>query len=162
MNLTKRILAGVSLAMLWAAAILIVGMPAGCASLGDAVGKHAESADTVARIATYAYIRRAGDPQAQHARAARIRSVVAEIEAAQAALGGEPITLQTFTALALERIPSDLTPADKAIAYEFVTLIGTELGNSIGLGGLQSGSLIRLTATLRAVDQAAAFFAPTS
>jgi hypothetical protein len=152
MNIAKRIMGGVALAMLWAAAAVVLLIP-GCQVLDE----HETAARLIARGAVLAYIEQA-PRESRGAVALKVLEVSREVRAA--AGDGEPITLQRLAAIAAQRLPADMPPARRLLALEVIAAVQEALQARTGVGGIESDSLLRLGQVLGWVDGVAAFYVP--
>lgn len=154
---SARVAGYVLVSVLWVTACAVLLLPA-CASLNGAVRDHSAAVSLVASVATLKYIESAPAGADQAARAHRVRLVAAELERVAA---DESVTIAELATLALQRVPVDLSPSDRLIAVALVQTLAQELEARLGTGGLNADSLVSVRTLLRAVDQAAAFYAPS-
>ena len=153
MNVGKRILGGVAIAALWVAACAIVLLPAGCATIDE----HESAARLIARGAVVAYIERA-PVESRGAVALKVLAVTADV--LKVAGNGEPITIQRLASAAAAQLPADMPPGRRVIAMEVISTVADALQKRIGVGGLESDSLVKLADVLGWVDSVATLYAP--
>lgn len=127
----------------------------GCASLGATVKEHQSTADLVAQLATVKFIQ--DKPKAeQAARAERIRDAIAKVSKV---VSEESVTLQRVAQLFIT-YTDNLSPEEKVLALAFIKALQDELQRSIGMGELNSDSLIVLRTLFASIDTTASLFAP--
>lgn len=140
------------------ALVCVAVMLAGCAS------SPSQAQATTARIAvsyaTAKYIEKAGSPASQAARAGRVVAVVGQIE--NLASGDTSVTVSALRAFVAQRLPVDLSPADRVLAGALIDVAAAELEARIGAGDLQSEALLKVREVLKWVREGAAPYAATS
>lgn len=129
---------------------------AGCGSTNGLVERNSTAAQLIVKVAAMKYIEQA-PAEARGARAARVVSVA---DLVVDATKGEPITLQRLAQLAAEQLPADLEPSDRMLAMALISVAQTELQNRIGVGSLESDTLLKLSEVLAWISDAARLYAP--
>lgn len=135
------------------AAIVGLVFASGCASFSGAVKQHQSTVELVAQVATMKFIQ--DKPKAeQAARAAKVRVVVAALKKL---VSEETVTLQRVAQLALT-YTDQLQPEDKVLALAFIKALQDELSQSVGVGELDSDSVVALKGVFDSIDFTAALF----
>lgn len=129
-----------------------------CASTGATIERNGAAAQLIVKVAAMKYIEQA-NPSERGARATRIVEVV---KAVGSVANGEPITLQRLAQLATEQLPADLAPSDRMLAMALISVAQNELQARIGVGSLESDTLLKLTEVLAWISDAATLYAPSS
>jgi hypothetical protein len=135
----------------------LIGLAA-CSSTSGVIERNGAAAQLIVKVAAMKYVEQAL-PHERAERAARVVSITAElIDVAK----GEPITLQRLAAIASERLPATLEPSDRLLAMALISVAQTELQNRIGVGSLESDTLLKLSEVLAWISDAATLYAPRS
>lgn len=134
------------------ACLLAIG--AGCASTGGVVERNSAAAQLIVKVAAMKYIEQA----APVARAARAQRVVSSVAVVLEVAKGEPITLQRLAQVAAEQLPANLAPSDRTLALALISVAQAELQNRIGVGSLQSDTLLKLSEVLTWISDAAVLY----
>lgn len=127
---------------------------AGCAALSQ----HSAAVQLIVSQATMRYIEQAPVPE-RAARAARVIEVAKKIESVAS---GEPVTISQLAALALNAIPSNLPPSDRALAVSVIQIAAQELSNKVGEGVISAEQLVTVKAVVQAIADAAEIYAGAS
>ena len=128
-----------------------------CATTGTSTETKVDTARLLVRAAAVAYIERS--PRAEQGRTAlRILEVTGKVAAA---IGDGEISLQRLQQIAVESLPSDLTPGQKVLALELIDVGAKALVNRTGVGGLESDTLIRVRSVVEWFDSVARLYAPS-
>lgn len=139
--------------------ILLVAIAAavltGCASSGGLTERHSTAAQLIVKVAAMKYVEQASLSE-RGERARRVVNVVGSlIEVAK----GEPITLQRLAQIAAEQLPANLEASDRMLAMALISVAQAELQDRIGVGSLQSDTLLKLSEVLTWIADAAALYA---
>jgi hypothetical protein len=127
-----------------------------CGSTRAVVERNSAAAQLIVKVAAMKYIEQA-DLHERGERAARVVAVVDEvIQVAK----GEPITLQRLAQIAAEQLPQTLEPSDRVLALALISVAQVELQNRIGVGSLESDTLLKLAEVLGWISDAAKLYAP--
>lgn len=143
-----------ALLVLVALAVLFV---TGCASTS---GTGSTTARVAVSYATAKYVEKAGGAEAQKLRAARVVAVVDQIEGL--ASGDSSVTVSALRAYVAQRLPVDLSPADRILAGTLIDVAAAELEARIGAGDLKSEALLKVREVLKWVREGAAPYAAAS
>lgn len=131
---------------------------AGCGSTAGVVERNSTAAQLIVKVAAMKYIEQASLSD-RGARAARVVSLTSSlIDVAK----GEPITLQRLAQIAAEQLPANLEASDRMLAMALISVAQTELQERIGVGSLESDTLLKLSEVLTWISDAAALYAPRS
>lgn len=134
-------------------AALVMALLPGCKTLD----RHEASTSLVVKYATMKVIEKAGDAEAQGARAVRIRAIASDVEQYAA---GESVTIAALEAAVRAKLPSGLSPADRLLADALVQTVGQELQARVGSGLLSAEQLVQVKKVLGWVIEAAEYSAP--
>lgn len=115
------------------------------------------TASIAVKYATAKYIEKAGPVAAQAARAARVIAVVDQISGL--ASGDTTVTVDALVAYVSQRLPVDLSPADRLLAGTLIDAAATELRARIGEGALTNLTLLEVKAVLQWVRDGATPYA---
>lgn len=115
------------------------------------------AASIAVKYATAKYIEKAGEPALQKARAARVVAVVDQIEGL--ASGDVQVTVDALVAYVAQRLPVDLSPADRVLAGALIDAAAAELKARIGEGTLPKDGLLQVRSVLQWVREGAAPYA---
>lgn len=134
-----------------AALVCVVMTLAGCKS---APAQQTLAASIAVKYATAKYIEKAGSPAQQEARATRVVAVLDQIEGL--ASGDVQVTVDALVAYVSQRLPADLSPADRVLAGALIEAAAAELKARIGEGALAKDALLQVRAVLKWVREGAA------
>lgn len=129
---------------------IMLGTVPACQTLNE----HSAAVQLIVSQAAMRYIEQAA-PTARAERAAKIIEVVAKV---RAVASGEPVTIADLARLAISEIPSSLAPSDRALAVSIVNIAAQELQLKIGEGTIPADALVKVTAVLDAVRDAASIY----
>lgn len=129
-----------------------VAVLSGCAT----IEKHSAVVSLVVSQATMRYIEQAS-PLARAERASRVARIASDIEAVAS---GRPVTIPELASLALQAIPSNLEPSDRALAVSIIQVAAQELQNKIGENVLTAEQTVTVKAVVEAVRLAASSYIP--
>lgn len=127
-----------------------------CAGLVGCKPDQKIAARLAVSYATAKYIERA-NPSAQPERARRIRAVVEQVEKAST---GESVTIAALRAYIVEKLPADLSPADKFLAGQLIDVATEELQARVGIGAIPPDKLVKVREVLGWVLEATYAYAP--
>lgn len=123
----------------------------GCATLND----HSAAVALVAQQATLRYIDSAR-PEERTARAQRVADVAGDIIAV---VSSEEISIADLAAVALQKLPSNLTVADRQLAVALIGVLSQELKAKLGDGTLiKPGDVASVKSVLESVRDAARLY----
>lgn len=108
--------------------------------------------------ATAKYIEKAGNENAQHDRAVRVIGVLDLVENLAA---GDSVTIDVLRAYVAQRLPADLSPADRVLAGTLIDLAAQELKARVGEGALKPDTLVKVKSVLQWIREGAAYYLPT-
>lgn len=129
-----------------------------CASTNATLERHGAAAQLIVKVAAMKYIEQAGVSD----RGARAVHIIQVVKAVGDVAGGEPITLQRLAQIATEQLPANLSPSDRMLAMALISVAQNELQARIGVGSLESDTLLKLNEVLAWISDAASLYAPTS
>lgn len=129
---------------------ITLGAVPACQTLNE----HSAAVQLIVSQAAMRYIETAA-PTARAERAAKIIEVVAKV---RTVASGEPVTIADLARLAISEIPSSLAPSDRALAVSIVNIAAQELQLKIGEGTIPADALVKVTAVLDAVRDAASIY----
>ena len=72
---------------------------------------------------------------------------------------GKPVTIAELAQLALDAIPTNLAPADRALALSIVSIAAQELQRKVGENVLTADQLVTVTEVVEAIAGAARIYA---
>jgi hypothetical protein len=126
-SLSKRIVAGLALGLLWVAACAVVFLP-GCAALE----RSPERVGAFAAVATVAFI-----DQAKPAERAELAGRVVEVlKVVELAAASDQVSLEELALVAREALPADMPPPRRALALELIGFVQAELQRRVDAGTL--------------------------
>lgn len=88
----------------------------------------------------------------------RARKVLSTIKQIRTVASGEGITITQLASIALAAIPSDLGPADRALALSVVNIASQELRNKLGDEVLTSDKMTQVLGVLNSIENAARIY----
>lgn len=135
------------------AAALMLASISGCTTLKQ----NPQSAGLVVKYATLKFVEKAGDAEAQAARAVRVRIVAEDV---QKFATGESVTIAALEAAVRARLPADLSPADRFLVDGLIIAVMQELQERVGAGLLSSEQLLEVKQVIGWVIEASAYAAP--
>lgn len=118
------------------------------------------TASIAVKYATAKFIEKAGDSAAQTARAGRIVAVLDQIEGL--ASGDAQTTVDALRAFVAQRLPVDLSPADRVLAGALIDVAAAELKARVGEGTLAGDSLLVVREVFQWVREGAAPYSTAS
>ena len=129
-----------------------------CTSTKGVVERNSVAAQLIVKVAAMKYIEQASlsDRGARAANVMRVADLIA------VTARGEPITLQRLALLAAEQLPENLDPSDRMLAMALISVAQTELQSRIGVGSLESDTLLKLSEVLTWVSDAARLYTSPS
>lgn len=125
----------------------------GCAELSALVGSLGEQKLAV-QYATMKYIEKAGNDDAQVARAARIAAVVDQVDARL----GDAVSVSALRAFVESKLPADLPVSDRLLAGALIDAVVLELEGKIDDGILDADEQLAVRRVLGFVRDATAYF----
>lgn len=131
----------------------------GCSAMQEFLDQNGGTAELGVTYATLKYIEKAGEEDAQIARAVRVRLVAEDVKEAAR---GDAVTVEALKAYVMGKLPSDLSPADRFLADALVSALVLELQDRIGEGApdLDDDDLLALDLVLGWVINATSYYAP--
>jgi len=134
-----------------ASLVLALGAIFGLAGCKTAPGT--VTASIAVKYATAKYIEKAGDANAQAARAARVIVVLDQVDQLAA---GDSVVVSALRAYVASRLPADLPPSDRVLAGALIDAAAAELEARIGEGVLSGDSALKVREVLKWVREGAA------
>lgn len=141
-------------------ALVIGGIALACALTGckTAPGQSNVAARVAVTYATAKYIEKADPGEEQARRAQRIVAVLDQIEGL--AGGDSSVTVDLLRAYVAQRLPADLSQADRLLAGTLIDVATQELRARIGEGVLSETSLLKVREVLQWVREGATSYLP--
>lgn len=130
---------------------------AGCTALQNFLDSNGGTAELGVTYATMKYIEKAGDVDAQIARATRVRLVAEDVKETAR---GDSVTVEALKAYVMGRLPADLSPADRFLADALIEALVAELQQRVGIGVLDADQLLVVDTLLEWVIKATTYYAP--
>jgi hypothetical protein len=134
--------------------IVALALLAGCSSTSGVVERNGVAAQLIVKVAAMKYVEQA----ALHERGARAARVVALTRSLVEVAKGEPITLQRLATIAAEQLPANMEASDRMLAMALISVAQAELQNRIGVGSLESDTLLKLSEVLQWIADAATLY----
>lgn len=128
----------------------------GCVSLAACKSDQTIAAHLAVSYATAKYIEKDG-PTNYVQRATRVRAVVDLVASAAA---GESVTVDQLKAYVVSKLPPDLSPADKLLATQLISIASEELQLRVGAGVIPPDKLVKVKQVLEWVTEATLAYAP--
>ena len=135
----------------FASAVLVGGIIASSMSGCAALTQHSAAVELIVSQAAMRYIEGA----APLARVDRARRVVAIAEKILPLVSSDKVTVEQLASIALAAIPSDLSPADRALALSVINIAAQELRNKVGEGVLAADAVVTVKGVITSIENAA-------